>query len=49
MTDFVLKNNCFEFDSCVKQQISRIAIGTEFAPPHPCIFMDKVGSAFLES
>ena len=49
MTDFVLKNNCLEFDSCIKQQISRIAIGTEFAPPHPCIFMDNVESAFIGS
>ena len=49
MTDFVLKNNYFEFDSCIKQQISGIAIGTEFAPPHPCIFMDNVESAFIGS
>ena len=49
MTDFVRQNNHVEFDSCIKQQISRTSIGTEFAPPHPCIFMDKVASAFLES
>ena len=51
MTDFVLKNNYFEFDSCIKQQISRIAIETEFAPPHPNIhaFMDNVESAFIGS
>ena len=49
MADFVLKNNYFEFDSCIKQQISGTAIGTKFAPPYACIFMDKVESAFLES
>ena len=49
MADFVLKNNYFEFVSCIKQQISGKAIGTKFAPPYACIFMDKVKSAFLES
>ena len=50
MADFVLKNNYFEFDSCIKQQISGAAIGTKFAPPYAaCIFMDKVEIAFLES
>ena len=48
MADFVLKNNYFEFDSCIKQQISGTAIETKFAP-YPCIFMDKVEGAFLES
>ena len=32
MADFVLKNNYFEFDSCIKQKISGTAIGTKFAP-----------------
>ena len=49
MADFVLKNNYFEFDSCIKQQISGTAIGTKFAPPYASIFLDKVESAFLES
>ena len=48
MAEFVLKNNFFEFDSKVKQQISVIGIGTKFAPPYPCIFMDKVEIDFLE-
>ena len=48
MADFVLKNNYFEFDSCIKQQISGTAIGTKFASPCACIFVDKVESAFLE-
>ena len=33
MAKFVLKNNYFEFNSKVKQQISGTAIGTKFAPP----------------
>ena len=49
MVDFVLKNNYFEFDSCINQQISGTAIGTKFAPPYACIFIDNVESAFLES
>ena len=49
MTDFVLRSNYFEFDSCIKQQISSTAIGTKFKPPYACIFMDKVQNAFLES
>ena len=49
MADFVLKSNYFEFDSCIKQQISGTTIGTKFALPYACIFMDKVESAFLES
>ena len=48
MADFVLKNNYFEFDSCIKQQISGTAIGTKFAPSYECIFLDKVEIAFLE-
>ena len=49
MADFVLKNYYFEFDSCIKQQISGTAIGSKFAPPYASIFLDKVESAFLES
>ena len=32
MAEFVLKNNYFEFNGQVKQQISGTAIGTKFAP-----------------
>ena len=49
MAEFVLKNSFFEFDSKVKQQISGTAIGTKFAQPYACIFMDKVGIDFLET
>ena len=41
MAKFVLKNNFFQFDSKIKQQISGTAIGTKFAPPYAYIFMDK--------
>ena len=33
MAEFVLKNNLFEFNSKVFQQISGTAIDTKFAPP----------------
>ena len=33
MAKFVLKNNFFEFDSKIKQQISGTATGTKFTPP----------------
>ena len=47
MAKFVLKNNFFEFDSKIKQQISGTAIGTRFPPPYACIFMDKFETGFL--
>ena len=34
MTESVLKNNYFEFNSNVKHQLSGTAIGTKFAPPY---------------
>ena len=49
MADFVLKNNYFEFNGQFKQQISGSAIGTKFAPPYACLFMDKTETDFLES
>ena len=47
MADLVLKNNYFEFDGKIKQQISGTAIGNKFASPHACLFMDKIKTAFL--
>ena len=41
MARFVLRNNFFEFDSKIKQQISSTAIGMKFAPPYACLFLDK--------
>ena len=49
MADFVLKNNYFEFNGQIKQQISRTAIGTKFAPPYACLFLDNIGTVFLEN
>ena len=49
MAEFVLKNNYFEFNRQVKQQISETAIGTKFSPTYACIFMDDVESKFLET
>ena len=49
MAEFVLKNNYFQFLEKVFQQISRTAIGTKFAPPYTCIFMDQVESKFLQT
>ena len=47
MAKFALKNNYFEFNNKVKLQISGTAIGTKFAPPYACIFMDEVETSFL--
>ena len=49
MAEFVLKNNFFEFYSKGKQKISGTAIGTKFAPPYACNFMNKVEIHFLET
>ena len=49
MAEFVLKNNFFEFNGGVKRQISGTAIGTKFAPPYACIFIDEVETEFLKS
>ena len=49
MAEFVLKNNVFEFDTNVYQQISGTAIGTKFTPPYACIFMDQFETKFLEN
>ena len=42
MADFVLKNNFFEFCDEVKRQKSGTAVGTKYAPPYACIFMNEV-------
>ena len=48
MAQFVLKNNFFKSNN-VFQQISGTAIGTEFAPPYACIFMDQIVTKYLTS
>ena len=45
----IAKNNYFKFNGKVKQQISGTAIGTKFAPPYACIFMDEVETSFIET
>ena len=49
MAGFVSKNNYFEFNTLVKQQIFATAIGTKFEPEYSCIFLDDVESKFLET
>ena len=49
LAGFVLKNNFFEFNNKIKQQISGTAIGTKFAPPYACIYMDKTETDFLKT
>ena len=49
MVEFVLKNNFFEFNGEVKRQKSGTAIGTKFAHPYACVFMDEVETEFLKS
>ena len=49
VAEFVLKDNFFEFDSKVKQQISGTAIGIKFAPPYAYILMEKAEIDFLET
>ena len=49
MAKFVLSNNYFEFSEKVFQQISGTAIGTKFAPPYACIYMEEVETEFLKT
>ena len=49
MTEFVPNNNIFEFNSKAYQQKSGTAIGTKFAPPYACIYMDEDEQKFLET
>ena len=48
MAEFVLKNNLFEFNGQIKQQISGTATGTKCAPTYACMYMDKMEGEFLE-
>ena len=49
MAKFVLQNNYFEINGETKQQNFGTAIGTKFAPPYACVFMDQVKSEFLKT
>ena len=48
MAEFMLKNNFFEYETKIIQQISGTSIGTKFAPPYPCLFMDEMENDFLD-
>ena len=48
MVEFVLKNNFFEFNGSVKQQVSGTAIGTKCDPTYTCIYMVEVETKFLK-
>ena len=49
MADFVLKNNFFEFNGSVKQQVSGTTVGTKCAPTYACICMDELETEFLKT
>ena len=49
MAEFVLKNNFFELNGSVKQQVSGTAIGTKCAPTYACIYIDEVKTEFLKT
>ena len=49
MAEFILKKNFLEFETKIIQQISGTAIGTKFAPPYACLFMDRIEKDFLDS
>ena len=49
MTDFVLKNDLFEFASKFYEKVSGTAIRTKFTPPYACIFTDHNETEFLKA
>ena len=49
MQSLFSKNNYFEFNKNVCKQISGTTIGTKFAPPYSCIFMDDIETSFLKT
>ena len=49
MADFLLRNNYLVFNEKFCKQISGTAIGTKFAPPYICIFMDEMETSFLKT
>ena len=46
MTEFVLSNNFLKFNGDPFQQISGMTIGTNFALPYVCIYMDQFEQKF---
>ena len=52
ITEFVLKNNYFEYGKKIKQQISETATETKFALPYACISMSDgygISTFFISS
>ena len=49
MTEFVLKNNIFEFNGKVKQQVAGTANNTKFAGAYACIYMAEAETEFLKT
>ena len=49
MTEFVLKNNIFEFNGKVKQQVAGTANNTKFAGAYAYIYMAEVETEFLKT
>ena len=49
IAEFLLKNNYLELNGSIKQQFFGTAIGTKFAPPYACNFMDKLETNFLKT
>ena len=49
MAESFLKNKLFESNLKFYKQISGAAIGTKFAPPYGCNFMDNIKTQFLKS
>ena len=49
MAESVLKNNFFEVNGSVKQQVSGTANGTKCATTYACIYMDEVEADFLKT
>ena len=47
LAEFLLKSSFFENNNKIKQQISVIAIGANFALPYGCIYMNKTVTNFL--
>ena len=48
MTEFVVKNNYFEFDRKGTQQVSG-TLYIKFTSTYACTFMDRLDSEFLKS
>ena len=49
MVEFGLKNNIFEFNGSVQQQVSGTVICTKCAPTYACIFMYEVEPEFFKT